>query len=142
MGFEKFGVVSHTKESKSSEFVTYLEQGQVMGTRCKKCQAKYFPPQADCPRCVASTMEWFEIKGQGRLLSFCTVNYGPAGFEDKAPYTLAVGEFEGGVKVFATLDRELKEDEVRIGMPLKVASLSLPEGKVSFQLKAEVSAKR
>jgi uncharacterized OB-fold protein len=137
MGFEKFGVVSHTKESKSSEFVSYLEQGKVMGTKCKKCHAKYFPPQADCPRCVASTMEWFEVKGEGRLLSFCTVNYGPAGFEDKAPYTLAVGEFEGGVKVFATLDRELKEDQVEIGMPLRVASVSLPEGKISFQLKAQ-----
>ena len=137
MGFDKFGVVSHTKESKLSEFVTYLERGQVMGTRCKQCETKYFPPQADCPRCVASNMEWFEVKGQGRLLSFCTVNYGPAGFEDKAPYTLAVAEFGGGVKVFATLERDLKEDQVKIGMPLTVASLSLPEGKVSFQLKAE-----
>ncbi|MBU2499326.1 MAG: Zn-ribbon domain-containing OB-fold protein [Proteobacteria bacterium] len=136
MGFEKFGVVSHTKESKAADFVTYLEKGKVMAVSCKKCGAKYFPPQMDCPKCVHSETEWFEIKGRGKLVSYSIMNYGPSGFEDKAPYTLAVGEFEEGVKVFATLDRAIKEDEIKIGMPLKVVAVTLPGEKVSFELKA------
>ncbi|NIR15464.1 MAG: Zn-ribbon domain-containing OB-fold protein, partial [Desulfobacterales bacterium] len=93
-GFEKFGLVSHTKESKAVDFVTYLEEGKVMGTRCKRCGTKYFPPQVDCPSCVISDVAWFEIKGNGKLLSYSVVNYGPLGFEDKAPYALALSEFE------------------------------------------------
>lgn len=136
MGFEKFGVVSHTKESKAADFVASLEKGKVMAVKCKKCGAKYFPPQVDCPKCVVSETEWFEIKGKGRLVSYSVMNYGPLGFEDKAPYTLAVGEFEEGVKVFGTLDRNIKEEEIKIGMPLKVAAVNLPGEKVSFELRA------
>ena len=136
MGFEKFGVVSHTKESKAADFVASLEKGKVMAVKCKKCGAKYFPPQVDCPKCVVSETEWFEIKGKGRLVSYSIMNYGPLGFEDKAPYTLAVGEFEEGVKVFATLDRDIKENEIKVGMPVKVVAVNLPGEKVSFELKA------
>jgi len=133
MGFEKFGIVSHTKESKAENFVTSLEQGKVMGTKCKKCDTNYFPPQADCPGCVTSDMEWFEIKGKGKLISYSVVNYGPIGFEDKAPYTLALSEFEEGIKVFANISSDIKEDEIEIGMSLKVVPINLPDDKVSFE---------
>ncbi|MFH1123164.1 MAG: Zn-ribbon domain-containing OB-fold protein, partial [Pseudomonadota bacterium] len=107
-----------------------------MGVKCKACGTKYFPPQVDCPKCVSSETEWFEIKGKGKLVSYSIMNYGPSGFEDKAPYALAVGEFEGGVKVFGTLDRDIKAEDIKIGMPLKVAALKLAGDKVSFELKA------
>ena len=134
MSFEKFGIVNHTKESKASDFVTYLEQGKVMATRCKKCETIYFPPQADCPGCLNDDMEWFQVKGRGKLLTYGVVNYGPLGFEDKAPYTLAVGEFQEGIKVFATLSPGIKEDEIAVGMWLKVVPARLPDDRISFEL--------
>ena len=134
MGFEKFGIVSHTKESKAADFVTYLEQGKVMSTKCKKCGTSYFPPQVDCPKCVEGDMAWIEIKGKGKLLTFSIVNYGPMGFEDQAPYTLAVSEFEEGLKVFATLSRDIKDEEIKIGMPLKVVPINLHDDKIAFEL--------
>ena len=136
MGFEKFGIVSHTKESKAADFVTYLEQGKVMATRCKKCGTSYFPPQVDCPSCVDTDLDWLEIKGKGKLLTYSTVNYGPTGFEDKTPYTLGVSEFEGGMKVFATLSRDLKDEDIAVGMALKVVPVNLPDDKIAFELQA------
>lgn len=133
MGFEKFGIVSHTKESKAVDFVTYLKQGKIMAARCKKCGASYFPPQVDCPKCLVSDMEWIEVKGNGRLITYSIVNYGPMGFEDKAPYTLVVGEFEDGMKVFATLSRDIKETDINIGMALKIAPVTLADDKISFE---------
>ena len=44
MSFDSFGTVSFTSEAKTEEFVTYLEQGEVMTTRCKECGTYYFPP--------------------------------------------------------------------------------------------------
>ncbi len=63
MGIENFGTVSFTAETKAADFVTYLEQGKVMTTRCKECGASYFPPKMDCPRCTSSGVEWFEMVG-------------------------------------------------------------------------------
>ncbi len=134
MSFEKFGIVNHTKESKAADFLTYLEQGKVMATRCKKCETMYFPPQVDCPKCLSNDMEWFQFKGTGKLLTYGVVNYGPLGFEDKAPYTLAVGKFEKGIKVFATLSRDIGEDEIEVGMSLKVVPARLPDDRISFEL--------
>ena len=53
MGFENFGTVSFTTEAKAADFITYLEQGKVMATRCPKCGVSYFPPKADCPSCLS-----------------------------------------------------------------------------------------
>jgi len=133
MSFEKFGVVSHTKEGKASDFVTYLEQGKVMATRCRKCQTSYFPPQVDCPKCLISDMEWFEITGSGKLITFSVVNYGPLGFEDRAPYIVAIGEFEDGVKIFATFSQGVEEQDITVGMPLKVAPVKLPGDRISYE---------
>jgi uncharacterized OB-fold protein len=134
MSFEKFGIVNHTKESKAADFVTYLEQGKVMAARCKKCETMYFPPQVDCPKCLSNDMEWFQVKGRGKLLTYGVVNYGPLGFEDKAPYTLAVAEFEEGIKVFATLSRDIVEDEIAVGMVLEVVPARLPDDRFSYEL--------
>ncbi len=69
MGFDKFGVISHTPETNVADFVNYLGQGKVMATRCKKCGATYFPPRVDCASCFSSDPEWFEVKGEGKLLN-------------------------------------------------------------------------
>jgi len=133
MGFENFGSVSFTTEAKPVDFVTYLEQGKVMATRCKECGATYFPPKMDCPKCLQSDVEWFEIKGKGKLVTYTVVNYGPAGFEDDAPYILAIGDFGDGVNIFGRLSRGIKEDDIKLGMELKVAPKKLLGDRITFE---------
>ena len=134
MGFENFGTVSFTTEAKAVDFVTYLEQGKVMTTRCKQCDTSYFPPKMDCPKCLQSEVEWFEIEGSGRLITYTVVHYGPSGFEDDAPYLLAVAEFPGGVRVFGRLDREIAESDIKVGMSVKPVTIRLPDDKISYFL--------
>jgi uncharacterized protein len=133
MGFEKFGVVSHMKESKAEDFVTYLEEGKIMATKCKSCNHIYFPPQVDCPHCLTNDMEWIEIKGSGKLVTYSTVNYGPQGFEDKAPYTIALAKFPEGINIFAAFNRDIKESDIKIGMAVRAIPVKLAEGKISFE---------
>lgn len=135
MGFEKFGVVSHTTESKVDRFVDYLEKGQVMAVKCKHCSTKYFPPQVDCPRCIKADMEWFSISGRGKLVTFSVVSYGPAGFEEQAPYTIAVTVFEDGIQVLATISKDIPLDDIHIGMQLKIVPVFLPDKKISYEFK-------
>ena len=133
MGFEKFGTVSFTSETKAADFVTYLEQGKVMTTRCKQCGTTYFPPKLDCPTCSSSDVEWVEIKGDGKLLTYAVVNYGPTGFENDAPYTLAIADFSDGLRMFGRLSRDIAENDIEIGMPVKVVPAKLADDRISYE---------
>jgi uncharacterized OB-fold protein len=134
VGFENFGTVSFTAEAKTAEFIRYLEAGKVMASRCKKCGATYFPPKADCPTCLSSEVEWFEVKGGGKLMSYSKVNYGPTGFEADAPYILALGEFDG-VQILARLSRDIGENDIKVGMSLTVSPIKLPNDRLAYEFK-------
>ena len=133
MGFETFGRVSFTADTKAAAFVDYLGQGKVMGTRCKQCGNFYFPPKMDCPSCLGSEVEWVEVPPDGRLLTFSTVRYEPTGFEGDAPYTIAVGEFGNGVRIFSRLSKDIKETEIKVGLKLKVVPVKLANDRISFE---------
>jgi len=135
VGFENFGTVSFTTEAKAAEFLKYLDAGKVMATRCKECGTTYFPPKVDCPRCLSSDVEWFEVKGRGKLLTYTMVNYGPTGFESDAPYTLALGEFDNGVQILARLSRDIGEKDIKIGMGLTVIPVKLPNNRIAYEFR-------
>jgi uncharacterized OB-fold protein len=131
MGFENFGTVSFTTEAKTEEFINYLEQGKVMTTRCKKCGTAYFPPKMDCPSCLDSDVEWFEITGTGKLVTYTVVHYGPSGFEDEAPYTLAIADFDG-LRIFGRISKDIEEGSIVPGMEIKVAPVKSGE-KIAYE---------
>jgi len=132
VSFENFGVVNFTTETKASDFLSYLEKGKVMATKCRKCGTNYFPPRMDCPKCVGSDVEWFEIKGNGKLVTYTVVNYGPTGFEEDAPYSLAIADFDG-MRVFGRLSKGLKESDIKPGMEVKVLPVKLPGGRIGYE---------
>jgi uncharacterized OB-fold protein len=132
VSFENFGVVNFTTETKASDFLSYLEKGKVMATRCRRCGTNYFPPRMDCPKCVGSDVEWFEIKGNGKLVTYTVVNYGPTGFEEDAPYALAIADFDG-MRVFGRLSKGLKESDIKLGMGVKVLPVKLPGGRIGYE---------
>jgi len=132
VSFENFGVVSFTSKTKASDFVDHLEKGKVMATRCRKCGSNYFPPRMDCPKCVGSDVEWFEIKGNGSLVTYTIVNYGPTGFEDDAPYNLAVADFDG-IRVFGRLSKSMKEGDIKPGMSVKVVPARLSDDRIGYE---------
>jgi uncharacterized OB-fold protein len=134
MGFENFGTVSFTTEAKTEEFINYLEQGKVMTTRCKQCGAAYFPPKMDCPSCLNSDVEWFEIADAGKLVTYTTVHYGPSGFEDEAPYTLAIADFDG-VRVFGRISKDINEKDIVPGMAVKVVPAKSGENKIAYEFR-------
>lgn len=134
MGFEKFGIVSFTSDAKIAPLVDYLEKGKVMMTKCQQCGKVFFPPKADCPRCVSSNVEWLEISSTGTLLTFTVVHYGPSGFENDTPYTLGIAEFEEGVKVLARVSREISPEEIKVGMRVKLTPVKLANEQIIYEM--------
>jgi uncharacterized OB-fold protein len=129
--FKKFGTVSFTAITKTNDFVGYLEQGKVMGTQCKKCGLLFFPPRADCFQCLSSDMEWFEVAGTGKLLSYSKLQFGPMGFEGDLPYCIAVLDY-GDFRVFGRIDKNLADEEIKIGMEMKAVANKLPNDQLNY----------
>ncbi len=129
--FRKFGTVSFTSISKVNDFVDFLEQGEIRGTRCKGCGRPFFPPRADCHHCLQSDMDWFVVSGNGKLVTYSKLEYAPIGFGDDLPYCIAVVDF-GAFKVFGRLASDIPEAEIRVGMELTAAANELPNGQLNY----------
>jgi uncharacterized OB-fold protein len=129
--FSKFGTVSFTSITKTNDFIDHLDTGKVTGTKCKGCGLVFFPPRADCYKCLSSDMEWFEVTGTGKLVTFSKLQYGPVGFEGDLPYTIALLDY-GDYKVFGRLAKDLPDSEIQVGMPMKTVVNQLPNGHVNY----------
>jgi len=129
--FKKFGTVSFTSITKINDFIDYLEQGKVMGTRCKSCGLMFFPPRADCYQCLSGDMEWFEVSGTGKLVTYSKLEYAPVGFGDDLPYAIALLDY-GDYKVFGRIAGDLPEEEIKVGMEMKTVVNHLPTGQLNY----------
>lgn len=129
--FSKFGTVSFTAITKVNDFIDYLEEGSVMATRCTDCGTIFFPPRADCYRCLASNMEWVPVSGTGKLVTYSRLQYAPIGFGDDLPYAIAVLDY-GDYKVFGRIAASIPEDEIKIGMDMKTVANTLPDGRMNY----------
>jgi len=129
--FKKFGTVSFTALTKTNDFINYLEEGRIMGTRCRVCGMVFFPPRADCYGCLSSDMEWFEVSGTGKLLTYSKLQFAPVGFEGDLPYSIAVLDY-GRYKVFGRLAGDVPEGEIKVGMEMKATVNHLPNGQINY----------
>ena len=129
--FSKFGTVSFTSTTKVNDFIDYLEQGKVMGTRCVDCGRMFFPPRADCHQCLASNMEWFEVTGTGTLVTYSKLEYAPVGFGEDLPYAIAVADY-GDYKIFGRIAGDVPEEEIQVGMAVRTVVNELPNGQLNY----------
>ena len=58
--FQWFGKVNFVPYTRVSDFARHLKDGRIMGSRCKACGEKSFPPRADCGACLSGDFEFFE----------------------------------------------------------------------------------
>lgn len=118
--FQWFGKVNFSPFTKVEGFAQYLKDGHLMGSECKSCGARSFPPRADCDNCMSSEFKFFELSGRGSLHTYTKIVAAPVGFEDLAPYTVGVVDLEEGGRALAWFGDTIAEDEIKIGMELQI----------------------
>jgi uncharacterized OB-fold protein len=96
----------------------------LVGEVCDHCDAKVFPPRDICPDCGEEAKTLYNFSGNGEVYSFTTVYNAPAGFEENAPYTVAMIKLDEGPLVTAQLT-DLEESAVEIGMPVEMVTRKL-----------------
>ncbi len=97
---------------------------KLVGETCDSCGVKLFPPRDVCLECEAPAKELFTFTGLGEVFSYTTIYDAPAGFENTAPYTIALVKLDEGPVVTAQLTDVDKED-VHIGMPVEMVTRKL-----------------
>jgi hypothetical protein len=106
--------------------------GELRIQRCTDCGAPYFYPRPICPSCHSGNVEWFTASGKATLYSY-VINHRPApGFEEEAPYAIAVVQLAEGPRLMTNLVGVPSTPEALVlDMPLRVAferrgDISLP----------------
>jgi uncharacterized protein len=96
-------------------------RGELQIQRCDACARYYFYPRTACPRCGSTDVTWVTASGRGRLHTYL-ISYRPApGFEDEAPYAIAVVELEEGPRMMANIvGVSNTPEELELDMPLEV----------------------
>ena len=100
---------------------------RLVGEICEKCEARIFPPRDVCPDCETVEQREVAFSGRGQVYSYSTVYHPPRGFEEFAPYTVALVQLEEGPMVTAQLT-DVDADHVRIGMPVEMVTRKVQGG--------------
>ena len=93
----------------------------LVGEECDNCGTKLFPPRDVCLECEAPAKELFTFTGLGEVYSHTTIYDAPAGFEEFAPYTVALVKLAEGPLVTAQLT-DIDPDEVEIGQEVEMVT--------------------
>jgi len=96
----------------------------LIGEICPHCEAKLFPPRDICPECGGEAKTLYQFSGKGEVYSYTTIYEPPAGYEESAPYTVALVKLDEGPIVTAQLT-DLGEEQVQIGTPVEMVTRRL-----------------
>jgi len=95
--------------------------GKLLLQRCKDTGTAYFPPRPFSPYTGSKDIEIFEASGKAKLFSY-VINHRPAkGFEDEAPYAIAVIELDEGPRMMSNIvECEQTPEALKLDMSLEV----------------------
>ncbi len=87
---------------------------RLIGSRCRKCGAEYFPPVYRCRKCGSADIEDRQMPKEGSILTYTRLHEPLPGFEAQAPFYLAVVRLDNGARVLTQLV-DSPEESVRTG---------------------------
>jgi uncharacterized OB-fold protein len=119
----------------SYDFYVGLTQHKLLASRSLSTGQVYLPPRPLDPKDMSTEMEWVELSGKGKLLTFTVIYVGTsamiaAGYDRKNPYCVGIVQTDEGPAISAQIvDLDLSHPElIQIGMPLEVVYLERGEG--------------
>jgi acetyl-CoA acetyltransferase/uncharacterized OB-fold protein len=89
---------------------------------CQDCGRAHFYPRPFCPHCFSERIEWRAATGKGTVHTFVINHKAAKGYEDRAPYVIAVIELAEGPRMLSNLvmQETPTPENVRIGMTVEL----------------------
>lgn len=96
-------------------------RGELLIQRCNGCGRSFFYPRAHCPLCSSPEVTWEAASGRATLHTYLITHRPAPGFEQDAPYAIAVVELEEGPRMMTNIVGIPNTPEnLEIGMALQV----------------------
>jgi hypothetical protein len=100
----------------------------IEGYSCSKCNWSDVFAVDVCPRCHSSVEEE-RFSGHGKVVTFTMIRYPPEGFENEAPYVVALIDLDSGPRV---IGRIVEPAALQIGQT--VSFLRKSNGALEFKV--------
>jgi uncharacterized OB-fold protein len=105
------------------------EKYNLVGTQCKECQKKHFPPREVCS-CGCYELEKYQFIGKGEIVTYTVIRISSEDNEDvpfrNIPYVLAIIRLEEGPSLTAQIV-QCSESELMIGKKVEMVFRKLLE---------------
>ncbi len=142
MGFEQYTLgLSHSKIG--DKFIEYLDEGVIPATKCSECGEKFFPPKADCEKCMSSDMEWMGLDvTTGELLAFTKIyvpgehfsNFNTLSPEGYKPIPIGILRLEEEEVNLMGWIPDLDESDIEVGMELEAEAKKVDAERLTLPL--------
>jgi hypothetical protein len=109
-------------------FYKFCAERRLMAVKCRNCGTILCPPRGLCPKCFTSSLEWTELKREGKLLTYTIIHFPPSQFQALAPYAVGIAKLTGGPKLPGMI-KNTKLESLKIEMELEVDfETTVPKG--------------
>jgi len=102
------------------QFYRFCDEGKLMAARCRKCRKLIMPPRPLCPNCYSDNLEWTQLRGEGKVVTYTIIHISTSELQPLTPYAVAVVKLEEGVSLTGMM-RIGKPDEIKIGSKVSVS---------------------
>jgi hypothetical protein len=116
--------------AQDSPFFVGLSKGDLLGSRCTKCNYMYATPRSHCMECGAATT-WKKLPLTGRIHTFTVCHYGGESFLKETPFTLVLVEFDNVNTLFLSRLKNILPEDVHIGLPIRPRFTKTPTFRVT-----------
>jgi len=100
-------------------FYSLIAERKLMAAKCKRCGKLLVPPRPMCTDCYSKDLEWTQLKGEGKLLTYTVIHVSPKQFESMIPYAVGIVQLTEGPQLPGMI-RDIEPDKIRVGMKLRV----------------------
>ncbi|MHC4093122.1 MAG: Zn-ribbon domain-containing OB-fold protein [Planctomycetota bacterium] len=97
------------------------DNGRLVASSCPKCKRRFLPPNMYCEDCFVEMTEYGPVEGTGTVQSFTVLHESLDETPLSEPVVAAFVQFEGVSGGLLAPLRDVKPDQVTIGMPVKLA---------------------
>jgi uncharacterized OB-fold protein len=102
-----------------SSFYKFVSEKRLMAAKCNECGTVLLPPKPMCTHCLSTNLEWNELEGTGKLVTYTVIYIAPEQFQSMAPYAVGIVELKNGLRLPGIVCG-VEPENIRVGMNLKI----------------------
>jgi uncharacterized OB-fold protein len=76
---------------------------RLIGSKCQECGTEFFPPVYTCRRCGSWNIKDKEMPKEGKIMTYTQLHEPLPGFEEQAPFYIAVVRLDNGARVLTQI---------------------------------------